>query len=285
MKKLNKINLILFITFFPLICWGQNFGFVNSVKGKAFLVDEYGNTKLLKRGDGLEINSQVFVEEKGQLTFADYNDRQYDLAAEAHIKVEKNQIEISRGFLRIRSRFTTNTIMTVKTSNSKTSFKSGEAILSYDPSNGSTQLLSIDGHFNFENIFLSGSNIEVYGGQFSTIQGDRSGGQPVAPAKIGENSLNLAMSEFFVMEAPSRSISSVKKTKVAPGKIIFIPRNRAKKKDKPLKLKGKKGTSASLTPVKVYIFGQKGKKKEEKRDIASEKSDLESLMRDLKAVK
>jgi hypothetical protein len=285
MKKSEKNNLILFLILFPIISWGQNFGFVNSVKGKAFLVDEYGNTKLLKRGDGLELNSQVFVEEKGQLTFADYNDRQYDLAPEGHLKFGKNQIEISKGFLRIKSRFVTNKVMNVKTANSSTSFSSGEAILSYDPSNASTQLLSIDGHFNFENPLLVGSKIEVYGGQFSTIQADLTGGQPQSPAKIGEKSLNLAVSEFYTHKTPSRSISSVKKAAPTPGKIIFIPKKMAKKKAKPSKLKRKIASESDLTPVSIHIFGQKRAKRVKGRDIASEKNETDSLMNELKAVK
>ena len=266
---------------FPVISWGENFGFVNSVKGKAFLVDEYGNTKLLKRGDGLELNSQVFVEEKGQLTFADYNDRQYDLAPEGHLKFGKNEVEISKGFLRIKSRFGTKKVMNVKTANSWTSFTSGEAILSYDPSNASTQLLSIDGHFNFENPLLGGSKIEVFGGQFSTIQADLTGGQPQSPAKIGEKSLNLAVSEFYTHKTPSRNISSVKEQAPAPGKIIFIPKKRAK----PSKLKRKMASESDLTPVSVHIFGQKRAKKVKGRDIASERNEVDSLMIELEAVK
>jgi len=285
MKELKKINLLLFFLFWPLISWGQNFGFVNSVKGKVFLVDEYGNTKLLKRGDGLELHSQVFVEEKGQLTFADYNDRQYDLASEGHLKFGKNSIEVRKGFLRVKSKFATKKVINIKTANSQTSFTSGEAILSYDLSNGSTQLLSIDGHFYFENPLLLGSKIEVYGGQFSTIQADLTGGQPQTPAKIGENSLNLAMSEFYTLKTPSRSISSVENATPVPGKIIFIPKNGVRKETKSPKLKRKPASEPELTPVSIYIYGRKRIKSTKGRNIASEKNDLESLLRELQSVK
>lgn len=279
MKKL-KINSLLLI-FFPLICWGQNFGFVNSVTGKAFLIDEYENTKILKRGDALEFNSQVLVEEQGQLTFSDYNDRQYNLASEGHITFSNGLIEVKKGFLRIKSRFTTNKAMNIKTANSQTSFTTGEAILSYDLSNGSTQLLSIDGKFKFKNPFLAGSNIEVYGGQFSTVQTDLSGGQPQAAAKIGENSLSLATAKFYSMKAPARSISSVRRPSSARGKIIFIPLDRAKKVVKSPESEGKVRELSKKTEVKVQIFGQK----EKTRKMASEENELDSLIKALKAVK
>lgn len=283
MKKLKKISLI--FMFFPLICWGQNFGFVNSVKGKAFLVDEYGNTKILKRGDGLEFNSQVFVEEQGQLTFADYNDRQYDLASTGHIKVSKDLLTISKGFIRVRSKFPTNKTVNINTANSQTSFTSGEAILSYDSSNGSTQLLSIDGRFNFKNPFLAGSNIEVFGGQFSTIQGDLAGGQPQSPAKIGENSLSLATSGFYSGKGPSRTISSVRKPSSEKGKIIFIPLEGKKKTAKLPKSKVKARKRTKATEVKVKVFGRKAKPQVKTRKMASEANELDSLLNELKAVK
>jgi hypothetical protein len=221
----------------------KSFGPITALDGKAFIVNEFGFSRVAKRGDTLEVGDQIRVDAKSNLQFSDFRGRRFDIASRGHIKIGKEAIVLEEGYLRIKSTHPKVFKFVVKTSNGKVSFTTGEAILSYDSALAQTELLCLDGLFELENIFIPHSKIQIKQGYFSSIFSNKLQGNPTRPKKIGDISLELASAHFFAWKDRTRQIAS----SVRPGTIIFLPRTQ---KVKPVK------KDSRLGPIKVHVFGR-----------------------------
>jgi hypothetical protein len=174
---------------------------VNSVNGKAFAVLS-GKTVSLERGDIVQLNAEVMLEEGAQLTMTDYYDHEVHLSGGSHIKLGKKEFQLKRGSLWVQSYSRENPSM-IKTANSIVGFIFGEAIVSFDSKTGKTQLFSMEGTFSFSNILKLDVQTRVDSGHFSFVDPKYNEGVPRAPTKIGYQSYHAVTADFSNIEKMS----------------------------------------------------------------------------------
>ena len=118
----------------------------------------------------------------------------------------KKNIELRGGFLWYQS-FTKsdrdNHLFQIQTANAKVQYDKGEAILSFDPFSGKSQLLVIKGYNLFSNRHKIGQGLEVKSGYFSFIQNDHENGNPRLPTPISSTSYQKVTSLFNDIEPPN----------------------------------------------------------------------------------
>lgn len=216
----TKISLIGASVLFSLSVFASPTAIVSSVSGNAFYMLN-GQTKYLHQGDKIENNAQVITEVGSEITLMDYYDHKFHIAGSGHVKLNANTLGLERGYVWIQS-YNPRESFYVKTSNSKVSYNDGEAVVSFDPNNGKTQVMTIKGEFNLANAIETQLNVPVMEGQFSFVTNDYESGMPRQPVSIGENSYHKVASLFddvtpmnnlfptaVTPKAPSRGIASV----------------------------------------------------------------------------
>lgn len=196
MKKLFKSTSSLVVALF-IASVGQAAtpgAIVSQVNGNAFVMSN-GQTKTLSMGDRVDDFSDVVTEEGAQVTLTDYYDHKFYLSGSGHIKLERNQLSLERGFVWIQS-FNQRDGFIVKTANSKVEYKMGEAIVSFDSFSGKTQLMSIRGEFDLANAIETHLKVSVGDGQFSFVSNDYNKGIPRTPMILGEGSFKKVTALF-----------------------------------------------------------------------------------------
>ena len=239
MKKLfksTKISLLLALLMTGSAWASGPSAIVSSVDGNAFVMSD-GVTKTLHKGDRINDFSDIVTEEGSQVTLTDYYDHKYHLSGSAHIKITRNQIELARGYFWIQS-FNQSESFILKTANAKIDYTFGEAIVSFDPYSGKTQILSVKGEFDMANALETHLKVNVSDGQFSFVSNNYEKGIPRVPMQIGETSFRKITGLFggvmpmtpdtmpvSRMTAPKRGIASAPTSTV---KMIKIPTTRVK---------------------------------------------------------
>ena len=128
MKKLlkNKLFFTLLMLFTSEV-FADTFGFIQSIKNQnAFLVSPDQSASILKDGDFLEANSEMLIEEGGLVIFLDYFDHKYQLGSGGLVKFKSEGIELSRGYLRVKTLGPSAKIIKIETPNSIVSFSNSE---------------------------------------------------------------------------------------------------------------------------------------------------------------
>lgn len=240
MKKLfksTKISLLFALLLAGSAMAAKPSAIVSSVSGNAFVMAN-GATKTLSKGDRISDFSDIVTEEGSQVTITDYYDHKYHLAGSGHVKITRNQIELARGYFWVQSFNQTDSFI-LKTANAKIDYTFGEAIVSFDPYSGKTQILSVKGEFEMANALETHLKVNVSDGQFSFVSNSYEKGIPRVPMQIGETSFKKITGLFGGImpmtpdaiptgySAQRRGIaSSPKKTKV-----IKVPVKRVKEVD------------------------------------------------------
>lgn len=176
-----------------LVLFGQSESFakspiavVASVGGNAFVL--LGNkTVRLKAGTHIYDFSEIITEMGSQVTLSDYYDHKFHLSGQGHIKFFNKIVELKRGYLWVQSLTQQGDFM-VQTANAVASYSKGEMVVSFDNYSGKTQILSIKGDVQFQNVFENNYSSLVEEGKFSFIQKDYENGNPRRPTPIGYSS-------------------------------------------------------------------------------------------------
>ncbi|MCY4645236.1 MAG: hypothetical protein OXB88_11520 [Bacteriovoracales bacterium] len=167
--SVNAFNLFLLLVFllWPIYAISDEYGVVTSLKGKAFgLYND--QTFTLKEGYKLPEEVEIMTEVGGSISFTDRYHRKYELSGSAHVKLMGHGLKLSRGHLWVRSSERSKRLF-INTPNAQAEILSGEGILSFDHSNGKSQLLGLKGQFKFAH-FLDVNRYEIlHPGEFSVI--------------------------------------------------------------------------------------------------------------------
>lgn len=192
---------------------------VSQVQGNVFSMTN-GKTKVLSVGDRISDFSDVVTEEGSQVTLTDYHDHKFHLAGSGHLRFERNQVSVERGYVWLQS-FNQRDEFYVKTANSKIAYTLGEAVISFDSFSGKTQVMSVRGDFTLNNSLETHLKVTVADGQFSFVSNDYNQGIPRTPMSIGEGSFKKVTGLFNGVQpasplyydataknAPARSVAS-----------------------------------------------------------------------------
>lgn len=187
MRALKVLFLFVVLSLAPIqVAYGKIVAVVSSLKGKAFTTYK-GQTKMLKVGDHIHRQAEVFTEIGGQLSLNDYYDHVYHLAGGGHIALYNNLVELREGYFWVQSlKFDPlHGPLRVTTANGVVENREGECIVSFDGHSGKTQLLAIKGDFVFKNALMEMKNLTLGEGQFSFIHNDHEEGRPRRATPIG----------------------------------------------------------------------------------------------------
>ena len=280
MKKFLAIKFILIFLFLNEEVFSSTFGVVNSIRyGDVFLVNKGKNSKNLKEGDFLEENSQILAEKGAIIVFSDYEDHQFILSSSGMATFKANSLELLRGSLRIRTLNYRDKNTLIYTPNSILSFSEAEGILSFDPEKHKSELVSIDGVFEFKGKKEPRSSVNVAEGFKSIIKNDVQIGMPSLPQRFDNQDLDR-FAEVFLNGDLGRKMASI-----SSGKIIFIP----KEKHKSLKSQKRRLPSSRIKPqmVPILIFRAKDGEGPLSTTPLPSKSELKKmdLLEELKAFK
>lgn len=171
---------------------------VEKITGNVFAMND-GKTRVLKPGEHLYDLAEIITEEGAQITFNDYYDHKFHLAGSGHLKLRGKSVEIKRGYLWLQSfrKFTGGDEFIIKTANSKTTYKEGEAIFSFDAYSGKSQILSVQGDFEFANLLRDYMKAIVIDGQFTFIDNEYEHGAPRTITPIGHESFMKVTGLFY----------------------------------------------------------------------------------------
>lgn len=163
------------------------------IKGQIFAIKNK-NIARLSQGDSLFVGQEIMTEDGGQVSFIDSHNRKFYLIS-GHVFLGKDHILLKKGYLWFNSH-NANRMLSIKTSNSKVSFFSGEGVISFDYLSGKTQLLGIRDELNFESNVKVFPKIKILPGQFTFVDAKYHKGEPRNPTNIGRNSYKKIVSLF-----------------------------------------------------------------------------------------
>ena len=278
MKKLLIIRAsFIFLIFFASDVFAQTFGFINEVKGgNAFLIAKDQSASILKSGDFLEVDSQVLVEEGGQIAFSDYFDHKYQLSSGSLVKFNSGGLELNRGSLRVSTLTPNGKLLEVQTPNAIIGFSDSEGAVTFEPETSKTEVLSFDGVFDLRAKKESKSSVVVSEGNASFVKDDLQMGMPSIPRRSSSKELEKIASIFLEEPRKTRMIASTKEKK-----IILI------KAHKPKYLKSHRRVPASVEKshkaIPIRIIGAEGSR-HPSSETKSPK-EVDSLIKDLKSYK
>jgi hypothetical protein len=225
MKKLlkNKLFFTLFILFTGEV-FADTFGFIHSIKNQnAFMVSPDQSATILKNGDFLEEGSQMLVEEGGLVIFLDYFDHKYQLSSGGLVKFNSEGIELSRGYLRVKTLGPSAKTIKIETPNSIISFSNSEGVISFDPGLSKTDVVSFDGDFDLKGKNNLANSALITEGKSSSVKNDLQMGIPSLSAKTPSKTLDKIASIFLEYPTAKRDVASEKE-----GKILVIRANQPK---------------------------------------------------------
>lgn len=237
---------------------------VNSLSGRAFYTVD-GSTKSLHVGDQVPAFSEVYTEVGAQLSMSDYYDHKYHLAGSGHVQFLSKSVQLKDGYLWVQS-YQDNQTFSVQTANSVSTFKRGEAIVSFDGASGKSQLLVKKGQWQYANSFSQEFSQTIVEGQFSFITIEETEGFPRAGTPIGYKSFNKVVALFKNIDqsAPAgmqveRNIASVQDEFSTPSAAPVVDMNPA-----PTAVAPKVDTKMDQELLKLYapkLVTEKPKKK------------------------
>ncbi|GEM_PF-2069292 len=169
---------------------------VSKLTGNAFSVFNDA-TKQLREGDYLDDFSTVMTEEGATISLSDFHDHKYHLAGSGMIKMYNGILEVLRGYVLIQS-FGTDAGVNyrLQTSNAISTYTHGDAVISFDPLAGRTELLVLNGKFEFKNSIHDDLGVTLQRSEFSFVDNNYDKGIPRLPTRIGEKSYGQISSMF-----------------------------------------------------------------------------------------
>lgn len=204
---MNKFLVILCLIPTFSFASAPQFGRVVEVSGSGFISHE-GKTHEVKKGEVLYTNSEIIVEQKGQITFTDNADHRFHLGNASTAAIYSGKVELRSGDMWFQSLNNLDD-STLVTANAKINFSGGEAIVSYDSLKGKTQLMVIDGMMKLSNLRTSELNLTVAEGNFSFVDYSFEEGMPRDPTPVGEKTYGRLISLFKGVETMDSQSSKV----------------------------------------------------------------------------
>lgn len=194
---MNKILLFASLVSFNLMAvepGAVSFGRITDLKGEGF-ISYKGKTRELRKGDAIEVGSEIVVENHGQVSFTDNADHRFHLGNASSASVTAKSIELRAGDLWFQS-LNKNDDYQIQTANAVVSYQGGEAILSYDSVKGKTQLMVINSMMKLSNLRAPELNLSVAEGLFSFIDNAYDEGAPRDPTPVGEKTFGQLTALF-----------------------------------------------------------------------------------------
>ena len=173
---------------------GITFGRIEDLKGSGFISFQ-GKTREIRKGDSIELGSEIVIEHHGQVTFTDNADHRFHLGNASSVSVNSKSLELRSGDLWFQS-LNKNDDYKISTANALINYQGGEAILSYDTVKGKTQLMVINGVMKLSNLRAPDLNLSVSEGHFSFIDNAYDEGAPRDPTAVGEKTYGELVSLF-----------------------------------------------------------------------------------------
>lgn len=197
-KQSIKISLLLLITLFAVsttsVFAGKKIIMINSVTGNVF-ASQNGQMWKLTPGAQLEDFIELVTEEGAQVSYSDYYDHKFHLSGSGHIKIMNRITELKRGYIWVQS-YQDNEQFSVHTANAFTNFVKGEAIISFNNATGRSQILVVNGEFEFGNLLEDQLSLKLKTSEFSFIDNEYEKGLPRHATQIGYDSFKKVVSLF-----------------------------------------------------------------------------------------
>lgn len=194
---MNKILLFASLVSFNLMAvepGAVSFGRITDLKGEGF-ISYKGKTREMRKGDAIEVGSEIVIENHGQVSFTDNADHRFHLGNASSASVTAKSIELRAGDLWFQS-LNKNDDYQIQTANAVVNYQGGEAILSYDSVKGKTQLMVINSMMKLSNLRAPELNLSVAEGLFSFIDNAYDEGAPRDPTPVGEKTFGQLTALF-----------------------------------------------------------------------------------------
>lgn len=194
---MNKILLFASLISFNLMAaepGAVSFGRITDLKGEGF-ISYKGKTREMRKGDVIEVGSELVIENHGQVSFTDNADHRFHLGNASSASVSAKSIELRAGDLWFQS-LNKNDEYQIQTANAMVNYQGGEAILSYDSVKGKTQLMVINSMMKLSNLRAPELNLSVGEGLFSFIDNAYDEGAPRDPTPVGEKTFGQLTALF-----------------------------------------------------------------------------------------
>jgi len=194
---MNKILLLASLVSFNLMAvepGAVSFGRITELKGEGF-ISYKGKTREMRKGDVIEVGSELVIENHGQVSFTDNADHRFHLGNASSASVSAKSIELRAGDLWFQS-LNKNDEYQIQTANGVVNYQGGEAILSYDSVKGKTQLMVINSMMKLSNLRAPELNLSVGEGLFSFIDNAYDEGAPRDPTPVGEKTFGQLTALF-----------------------------------------------------------------------------------------
>ncbi len=194
MNKFLLISLFFTHSIFATEHGAAQFGRIVDLKGSGF-ISYKGKTREIKKGDSIEVGSEIVIEHRGQVTFTDNADHRFHMGNSSSVAVSSNSLELRGGDLWFQSLNNTDDYK-VKTVNALVNYQGGEGILSYDSAKGKSQLMVINSMMKLSNLRTPELNLNVSEGHFSFIDNAYEEGAPRDPTPVGEKTYGQLVGLF-----------------------------------------------------------------------------------------
>ncbi len=145
-----------------------------------------GKTVIVKSGDTLQTEDEVFTEISASANVLIDNRFMYYLTGGSRIKIKKNEVNLMSGQLYVQSSVAAPIFLF--TANGLVEFSKGEMVLTYESDKSKTQVLVISGTAKFGNKLERDYNVTIGNGQFSFIDNSEEYLYPRNPTNIGNSS-------------------------------------------------------------------------------------------------
>lgn len=194
---MNKILLLMLVFSLHLLNFkaqAVEFGRIVELTGEGF-ISKNGKTQAMKKGDRIEVGSDIVIEHKGQVTITDNADHRFHLGNASSANVSAQSLELRNGDLWIQSLNKSDTHK-IQTANAQINYEGGEAIISYDSVKGKTQLMVINSMMKLSNLRAPELNLSVSEGHFSFVDNAYDEGAPRDPTPVGEKTYSQLVALF-----------------------------------------------------------------------------------------
>lgn len=235
--SLKKLALGLTLFFISYQGWAQSpIARVTKIRGDVFVTSN-GRMDRLRVGQHLYDQSQITTAVGAEVSFNDFFDHIYHLAGQGQVHLSPQVIELHRGYFWVQSLGPHERGFEIRTANARLRYSKGQGVISFNPEDGRTQFLSVDGRFPFGNLVLKELDVTVGPGEFSFVDQNYHEGVPRHSTTIGKQTFETIVSLFPGLKvqptmAPTQFMVDRRPASVeaspAPveGKVLFIPLER-----------------------------------------------------------
>ena len=193
---MNKLLVIIAVLALPAFSYAApvQFGRIVDIKGSGFISYE-GQTHEIKKGEIINVNSEINIEHSGQVVFTDNADHRFYLGNASSVAVYAGRVELRNGDIWFQS-INKMDDYKITSANAVVNYQGGEAIFSYDSDKGKTQLMVINGLMKLSNLRAPELNLTVAEGNFSFVDLDFEEGMPRDPTPVGQKTYGQLVAMF-----------------------------------------------------------------------------------------